>query len=71
MNTVNKITLFGAIYLGVIAIFPYILQAIFPNDLQNIALGGTSMMILVSVALETVKVLEAQMIQRNMPSVLD
>ena len=71
MNTVNKITLFGAIYLGVIAIFPYILQAIFPNDLANIALGGTSMMILVSVALETVKVLEAQMIQRNMPSVLD
>lgn len=71
MNTVNKITLFGAIYLGVIAIFPYILQAIFPVDLANIALGGTSMMILVSVALETVKVLEAQMIQRNMPSVLD
>ena len=71
MNTVNKITLFGAIYLGVIAIFPYILQAIFPTDLQNVALGGTSMMILVSVALETVKVLEAQMIQRNMPSVLD
>lgn len=71
MNTVNKITLFGAIYLGVIAIFPYILQAIFPKDLSNIALGGTSMMILVSVALETVKVLEAQMIQRNMPSVLD
>ncbi len=71
MNTVNKITLFGAIYLGVIAIFPYILQKAFPNDLSNIALGGTSMMILVSVALETVKVLEAQMIQRNMPSVLD
>ena len=70
MNTVNKITLFGAIYLGVIAIFPYILQAIFPA-MGNIALGGTSMMILVSVALETVKVLEAQMIQRNMPSVLD
>ena len=39
--------------------------------LANIALGGTSMMILVSVALETVKVLEAQVIQRNMPSVLD
>lgn len=71
MNTVNKITLFGAIYLGVIAIFPYILQAIFPTQLANVALGGTSMMILVSVALETVKVLEAQMIQRNMPSVLD
>ena len=71
MNTVNKITLFGAIYLGVIAIFPYILQAIFPVDLANVALGGTSMMILVSVSLETVKVLEAQMIQRNMPSVLD
>ena len=70
MNTVNKITLFGAIYLGVIAIFPYILQAIFPS-MGNIALGGTSMMILVSVALETVKVLEAQMIQRNMPGVLD
>jgi preprotein translocase subunit SecY len=71
MNTVNKITLFGAIYLGVIAIFPYILQKAFPADLSSIALGGTSMMILVSVALETVKVLEAQMIQRNMPSVLD
>ena len=71
MNTVNKITLFGAIYLGVIAIFPYILQKIWPDQLAGVALGGTSMMILVSVALETVKVLEAQMIQRNMPSVLD
>ena len=71
MNSVNKITLFGALFLGVIAILPYVLQAIFPEDLANLALGGTSMLILVSVSLETVKILEAQMIQRNMPSVLD
>lgn len=69
MNSVNKITLFGALFLGVIAILPYVIQRI--TGLENVALGGTSMLILVSVALETVRVLEAQMIQRNMPSVLD
>ena len=69
MNSVNKVTLFGALFLGVVAILPYVIERI--TGVQNVALGGTSMLILVSVALETVRILEAQMIQRNMPSVLD
>ena len=69
MNSVNKVTLFGALFLGVVAVLPYVIQRI--TGIENVALGGTSMLILVSVALETVRILEAQMIQRNMPSVLD
>ena len=62
----NKITLFGAIYLGIIAIVP-ILISHFSNSasLSGISLGGTSIIIVVGVALETVRALEAQMLMRN------
>ena len=63
-KTVNRVTLSGALFLGVIAVLPYIFGVIFPGS-SNLALGGTSVMILVSVALETVKQLESQMIMRN------
>lgn len=69
-KVVNRVTLFGAIFLGFIAICPYILQLIFDNG-ANIGLGGTSMMILVSVALETVKSLESQMMLRHYKGFLD
>ena len=65
-KVLNKITLFGAIYLGIIAVVP-ILVGHFSNAsaLTGISLGGTSIIIAVGVALETVRALEAQMIMRN------
>lgn len=58
----GKITLVGAIFLGIIAIFPIIFGAI--SGLQ-IAMGGTSILIVVSVALETVRTMESQMMMRH------
>ena len=65
-KVLNKITLFGAIYLGIIAVTP-ILISCFSNAsaLTGISLGGTSIIIVVGVALETVRALEAQMLMRN------
>ena len=65
-KVLNKITLFGAIYLGIIACVP-ILVSHFSNasSLTGISLGGTSIIIAVGVALETVRALEAQLLMRN------
>ena len=65
-KVLNKITLFGAIYLSVIAITPLIISACSQAEqLTGISLGGTSIIIVVGVALETVRALEAQMLMRN------
>lgn len=71
-RVLNKITLFGAIYLGIIAVVP-ILVAHFSESsaLTGISLGGTSIIIVVGVALETVRALEAQMLMRNYKGFLD
>ena len=65
-KVLNKITLFGAIYLSIIAVVP-ILIAHFSQQaaLSGVSLGGTSIIIVVGVALETVRALEAQMLMRN------
>ena len=65
-RVLNKITLFGAIYLGIIAVTP-ILVSHFSNAaaLTGLSLGGTSIIIVVGVALETVRAIEAQMLMRN------
>ena len=65
-RVLNKITLFGAIYLSIIAVVP-ILIAHFSQQaaLSGVSLGGTSIIIVVGVALETVRALEAQMLMRN------
>ena len=65
-KVLNKITLFGAIYLGIIAVTP-ILVSHFSNAaaLTGLSLGGTSIIIAVGVALETVRAIEAQMLMRN------
>ena len=62
-KVINKVTLFGAIYLGIIAVLPIVLGAAFGNT--NFSFGGTSVTIVVSVALETVAAIEAQMMMRN------
>jgi preprotein translocase subunit SecY len=65
-KVLNKVTLFGAIYLGIVACTP-ILISHFSNAeaLTGLSLGGTSIIIAVGVALETVRALEAQMMMRN------
>ena len=63
-RVLSKITLVGAVFLGIIAVIPSIFGAVFP-DLGNLALGGTSILIVVSVALETVRTLESQIMMRH------
>ena len=71
-KVLNKITLFGALYLGIVAVVP-ILIAHFSTQsaLTGISLGGTSIIIVVGVALETIRALEAQMLMRNYKGFLD
>ncbi|MBP3312527.1 MAG: preprotein translocase subunit SecY [Oscillospiraceae bacterium] len=65
-KVLNKITLFGAIYLGIIAVVPILISHFSTAaDLSGISLGGTSIIIVVGVALETVRALEAQLLMRN------
>ena len=61
-NSLSKISLIGALFLAFIAIFPIIFRQL---SGINIALGGTTMLILVGVALETVRSLESQMMMRH------
>ena len=68
-KVLNKITLFGAIYLSIIAIAPIVTQNII--GVRNLAIGGTSIIIVVSVALETMKALEAQMLMRHYKGFLE
>jgi len=68
-KVLSKVTLLGAIFLAIIAIFP-ILLALIPS-LSGISIGGTSLLIVVGVALETVKQLESQMIMRHYKGFLE
>ena len=68
-KVLNKITLFGAIYLGVVAICPLIVGKIIGNS--SVSIGGTSVIIVVGVALETVKALESQMLMRQYKGFLE
>lgn len=63
-KALGKVTFVGAIFLGIVAILPLIVGAISPT-LSNVALGGTSVIIVVGVALDTVKQMEAQMLMRH------
>ena len=71
---INRITLLGALLLSIVALVPIIVsqigKATLPNGL-NVSLGGTSIIILVGVALETVKQLESQMMMRHYKGFLD
>lgn len=62
-RVLSKITLIGAIFLGIIAIFPILFNLAIPK--LNISMGGTSILIIVSVALETVRTLESQLMMRH------
>ena len=68
-KVLNRITMFGAIYLGIVAICPLIVGKIIDNS--SLAIGGTSVIIVVGVALETVKALENQMLMRQYKGFLE
>ncbi len=60
----NRITLGGAVFLGGLAVLPLVVARIIPGT-SNLSLGGTSILIVVSVVVETMKQLEAQMMMRH------
>ena len=69
-KVINKIVVFGAVYLAIVALLPIIAGNLLPA-VKNMAIGGTSVIIVVGVALETVKALEAQMLMRHYKGFLD
>ena len=71
-RVLNKITLFGAIYLGIIAVVPILVACISETAANSgVSLGGTSIIIVVGVAIETVRALEAQLLMRNYKGFLE
>ncbi len=69
-KVIAKIVIFGAVYLAVVALLPIVAGNLLPA-VQYLAIGGTSVIIVVGVALETVKTLEAQMLMRHYKGFLD
>jgi len=69
-NVINKIIVFGALYLAIVAGLPIVAGNLM-DGVKNLAIGGTSVIIVVGVALETVKALEAQMLMRHYKGFLD
>ena len=71
-KVLNKITLLGALYLGLVAAVPMLIGCFSDAPaLSGISLGGTSIIIVVGVALETVRAVEGQMLMRNYKGFLD
>ena len=69
-KVINKIVVFGAVYLGIVSLLP-IVGGNLMSGVRNLAIGGTSVIIVVGVALETVQALEAQMLMRHYKGFLD
>ena len=69
-KVINKIVVFGAVYLTIVALMPIVAGNLI-EGVKNLAIGGTSIIIVVGVALETVKALEAQMLMRHYKGFLD
>jgi len=59
----NRVTLSGALFLGAIAILPFIVQGL--TNIQNVSIGGTGLLIVVSVVIETIKQIQAQLVMRD------
>ena len=68
-KVLNKVTLFGSIYLGIVAICPLVLAKVVGRS--SLGIGGTSVIIVVGVALETVRAMEAQMVMRQYKGFLE
>ena len=68
-KVINKITIFGALYLAVVALLPIITGHIF--KINSLSIGGTSVIIVVGVAIETMAAIEAQMMMRHYKGFLE
>lgn len=66
---IGKITFIGAIFLGIIALLPTVIGAV--SGISNVTIGGTTVIIVVSVALETARSLESQMMMRHYKGFLE
>jgi preprotein translocase subunit SecY len=65
-RVVFRLSLAGAIFLGIVAVAPLVMAKLFPGGvIGTFALGGTALLIVVSVVVETMKQLEAQLMMRN------
>ena len=69
-KVISKVLVFGAFYLSVVALLPLIAGTLVPS-VANLAIGGTSVIIVVGVALDLVKTLETQMLMRHYKGFLD
>ena len=69
-KVIGKIVIFGALYLGVVALLPIVAGNLM-TSVKSLAIGGTSVIIVIGVALETVQALEAQMLMRHYKGFLD
>ena len=67
----GRITLIGALFLDIVAVLPIIVNLVSGTSVGSIAFGGSSLLIIVGVALETVTELEAQMTMRHYKGFLD
>ena len=63
---VSRITLTGSLFLGLVAVLPFIMKAVF--DIPSLVIGGTGILIVVSVVIETVKQIESEMAMRDYES---
>jgi len=64
-NIVTRITLVGALFLGAVAILPLIIQAFSPGNDRSVAVGGTALLIVVTVVLDLLKKIDAQVTMRE------
>ena len=70
-RVLNKVTLIGSLFLGVIAVFPGVFGRLAGQSYTGLTLGGTSIMIIVGVALETTQQIESQMMMRHYKGFLE
>ena len=68
-KVLNRITLFGSLYLGIVAVLPIVFSSV--TNAGGVSLGGTSVIIVVGVAIEIVQSLENQMLMRHYKGFLD
>jgi preprotein translocase subunit SecY len=68
-GVISKITLGGGVFLGLIAIFPYLIHTFV--GFSTFALGGTSLLIVVSVILDTLRKMDSMVVTRKYESFLD
>jgi preprotein translocase subunit SecY len=70
-KVLSKITLIGSLALAIIAVLPIVVSYVSGQRLSSLALTGTSLLIVVGVALETVQQIEAQMVMRHYKGFLE